>query len=477
MNLGERVELILRNTLTQKTLRYLTKKDKTGECSIGKILKTYGQPNLSVGPKLKYSVPHAVIDLLVRKSGAKREDFCKELQSSTSFRRAIITACRSVGEFGLVKPQVFSSPLIVIWNFTQACNLHCRHCYQNAGARASDELSLEEKFHVIDELAYNDVPMLAFSGGEPLVSKDFWPTLAYARTKEFHISVATNGTLLTPETVERLADTGADYVEVSIDSVHPEKHDAFRGGQGYWARSIRGLENLARNKRLKSSMASTITQLNFDELEDLIQLAKDMGLNYFYIFNFIPTGRAKDIVDLDLTPQQREQMIEFMNKHLNEGKIHVMGTVPQYGRKCLEHYMVGKIIATGHYGSSSHNSTRVFAKYIGGCAVGRCMMAVQPNGDVTPCVFMPIVFGSLRRNSLWHLWRENDLLDKFRDRSILGGNCGKCDWQLYCGGCRARAYGYFGDVTEADPGCVFNSPVWERLKEETEKIPQPEFQH
>jgi radical SAM protein with 4Fe4S-binding SPASM domain len=478
MNLGERVELMLTKPWAQKTLRYLTKKDQKGKCSIGKILSSYGRDDLGMWPRVKYAVPHAVIDFIARKAGAKREDFRKDLQTSTSLRRAIITACRSVGEFGLIKPQVFSSPLIVIWNFTQACNLNCRHCYQNAGPRAeADELTLEEKFGVIDELAENDVPMLAFSGGEPLVSEDFWPVLAYAKSKKFHISVATNGTLLNPETVERLADTGADYVEVSIDSVHAEKHDAFRGGKGYWARSIRGLKNLAKNKRLSSSMASTITRLNFDELEDLIGMAKDLGLNYFYIFNFIPTGRGKDIVDMDLSPEQREQMIEFMNRHLNEGKIQVMGTVPQYGRKCLENYMDGRMIATGHYGSSTNSSTIVFARYIGGCAVGRCMMAIQPNGDVTPCVFMPIVFGNLREKSLWRLWRENDLLGKFRDRSILGGNCGVCDWQLYCGGCRARAYGYFGDVTEADPGCMFNIPAWERLNTEKEKVMQPEYQH
>jgi radical SAM protein with 4Fe4S-binding SPASM domain len=474
MNLGERIEQMLKTYWMQKTLRYLAEQDETGACAIGRILSSYGRSDLPIWPKLKYAIPHMTINWLIKKGGGSRDGFRAEIRTSTSFRRAIITACRSIGEFGLVKPQVFSSPLIVIWNFTQACNLRCRHCYQNAGPRADDELSLEEKYHVIDELAANDVSMLAFSGGEPLVSPDFWPTLAYAKTKEFHISVATNGTLLTPETLDRMADNGVDYVEVSIDSVHPEKHDAFRGGHGYWARSIKGLENLARHKRLRASMASTITQLNFDELDDLITMAKDMGLEYFYLFNFIPTGRGKDIVDLDLTPEQREQMITFMNRHLNEGKIQVMGTAPQYGRKCLENYMDGQLIATGHYGSSGHNSTRVIARYIGGCAVGRCMMAIQPNGDVTPCVFMPVVFGSLRDKPLRRLWRENDLLGKFRDRSILGGNCGKCDWQLYCGGCRARAYGYFGDVTAADPGCVFNTPAWEQLKEETEKVPQTE---
>jgi radical SAM protein with 4Fe4S-binding SPASM domain len=477
MNAGERFEQILQKPTVQKTLRYLSKSNGTGDCPIGRILETYCQEDLPVGSRLKYAIPHAIINYMVQKSGGSPDDVRKALRTNPAYLRALTVTCRSIGEVGLMKPQTFSAPLMVVWNFTQACNLHCRHCYQNAGARTDDELSLQEKYNVLDELAANDVPMLAFSGGEPLMSPDFWPALAYAHSKKFHISVATNGTLLTPETVERLADTGAHYVEVSIDSVDPKKHDAFRGGHGYWARSIKGLENLARNKRLKASMASTVTQLNYDELEDLLNLAIDMGLDYFYVFNFIPTGRGKDIIDLDLTPEQREAVIEFMKKQLNEGRIQVMGTVPQYGRKCLENYVAGQIIATGHHGSSNHKATKVFARYIGGCGVGRCMLAIQPNGDVTPCVFMPIVLGNLREKPLHQIWRDNRLLGKFRDRSILGGNCGKCDWQLYCGGCRARAYGYFGDVTAADPGCVFNESEWEHLKEESARAPQPQFQH
>jgi radical SAM protein with 4Fe4S-binding SPASM domain len=478
MNAGEKVEQVLTSSWAQKTLRYLSRRDAKGECVVGRIIDSYSREDRPVGSRLKYAVPYAIIDWMVRRGGVDTSAFRRGLRTNPFFRSALVTTCRSIGEFGLVRPQTFSSPLMVIWNFTQACNLKCKHCYQNAGkGAASDELTLDEKYHVIDELADNDVPMLAFSGGEPLMSPDFWRVLAYAQTKEFHISVATNGTMLTPETVDRLADTGAHYVEVSIDSVHPEKHDAFRGGHGYWERSIRGLKNVARNERLQSSMASTITRLNFDELEDLLDLAVDVGCDYFYVFNFIPTGRGRDIMDLDLTPEQREKMVEFMSKCLNEEKIKVMGTVPQYGRRCLQDYMPGMLIATGHYGSSNSDSTKVVARYIGGCAVGRCMLAIQPNGDVTPCVFLPIKLGSLREKPLARVWRENDILDKFRDRSILGGNCGKCEWNLYCGGCRARAYGYFGDVTAPDPGCVYNGDAWEELKHHAEEASRLELQH
>ncbi len=403
MNLSERMEQILARSWAKKTLKTLTRKDETGKCAVGRILDTYVRDDVPIWAKIKYALPHTIIDFLVRKSGVSKKQFRDQIRSSVSLQRAIITTCRSVGEFGLSKPQVFSSPLIVIWNFTQACNLNCKHCYQNAGPKAHDELTLEEKFRVIDELAANDVSMLAFSGGEPLVSPDFWPVATYAATKKFHISVATNGTLLSPATVDRLAESGVDYVEVSIDSVHPEKHDEFRGGKGYWERSISGLKNLTKNKRLRSSMASTITKLNYDELEDLIIMAKEIGTDYFYIFNFIPTGRGKDIIDLDITPGQCEKMLDFMYRHLNEGQIKVMGTVPQYGRKCMEHYVEGALIATGHYGASNNIATRIVAKYIGGCAVGRCMLAIQPNGDLTPCVFMPIVFGNLRDKPLKRL--------------------------------------------------------------------------
>ncbi len=73
------------------------------------------------------------------------------------------------------------------------------------------------------------MPFLATAGGEPLVSKDVWPTLERARTRGIHVSLATNGTLLTKDTVRRLIDAGVKYVEVSVDSLIPEEHDRFRG--------------------------------------------------------------------------------------------------------------------------------------------------------------------------------------------------------------------------------------------------------
>jgi radical SAM protein with 4Fe4S-binding SPASM domain len=459
----ERIEEFLSKRPVQHVLRWLTKQGGDGDCVLSRVMATYGQPNLSWAQKLRYGLPHLGMEWVRKRTGASVELVRDTVLGSPAWRRGLTNAARGVGEFGLGRPQVFSAPLMVVWNFTQNCNLQCRHCYQNAGTPRGAELSLSEKMHVLDELAYNDVPMLAFSGGEPLLGRDFWPVLAQARARGFHISVATNGTLLTREVVARLAETGAEYVEVSIDSTRPGKHDEFRGRHGYWQKAVAGLKNLVADGRMGTGLACTVTAWNFDELEDIIRMSKDLGVGMFYVFNFIPTGRAREIADIDLTPVQRERMLEIMQTQLDTGFC-VMGTAPQLGRRCLQHYRLGGTIATGHYGASSHGATPVLARYIGGCGAGRCLLAVQPNGDLTPCVFLPLVIGSLRRDRLHDLWRTSAVLDRLRNRELLQGHCGVCEWKSYCGGCRARAYGYFGDLTEADPGCLFNAEAWQRVQ-------------
>ena len=122
------------------------------------------------------------------------------------------------------------------------------------------------------------------------------------------------------------------------------------------------------------------------------------------------------------------------------------------------------LINTGHYGAGPGSTTKTLAKYIGGCGAGRCYCAVQPNGDITPCVFMPLVVGNVRRDDFMNVWENCEVFKQLRDRSTYGENCVSCDYKYYCGGCRARSYGYFGDFLGPDPGCINNRESWQRLK-------------
>ncbi len=256
---------------------------------------------------------------------------------------------------------------------------------------------------------------------------------------------------------------GVKYVEVSLDSVNSEEHDAFRGLKGAWHRSVEGIKNVAATPGLRAGMAACFTRANVHMAAAMINLAKDIGCTTFVHFNFIPVGRGKEIAQSDLTPAQREDLLRTLNQFLQEGEISIMSTAPQFGRACLAYRPEDGLMATGHAGSGRGRKTRVLSKYIGGCGAGRCYCSIQPIGKVNPCVYMPShEAGDLRKQRFAEIW-NNALFEVMSDREDRGDHCGVCDYRHYCGGCRARAASYTGDLQAGDPGCVYKSHVWEEV--------------
>lgn len=464
----EKIIDLLSRPSVQRVFRRITRRRADGGCTLDDFFRAYATGRMTLGQRLKFAIPTWVTEYIRKKVGASRDTLAQRVLGHTPTARAMVNTVRSVGHLGLSTPQNFMAPLMVVWNFTQACNFKCKHCYQDAHRPLPDELTFDEKIALVDKLAALDVPMLAFSGGEPLMGPHFWEVARHAADVGFHMSVATNGSLCTPENVQRLVDSGIGYTEISLDSIDPAKHDDFRGGQGYWEAAVRGIDNSIANPNMKTGVATTVTQLNIDELENIIQWCIDRGVNTFYAFNFIPTGRGRDIVDIDLSPQQRERMLGILQKTLVEDKIAVMSSATQYGRACIELGDPESAINTGHYGYSSGKKTRLLARYVGGCGAGRCYCAIQPNGKITPCVFMPIEIGDIRSDDFEAMWLNHPVLKVLRDREDRSGHCKVCDYKTYCGGCRARSYGYFGDLRRADPGCKFNMAEWQEILDSVE---------
>jgi len=203
-------------------------------------------------------------------------------------------------------------------------------------------------------------------------------------------------------------------------------------------------------------IAATITRFNFHEVEDLIKFSANSGVDSFCAFNFVPTGRGKDIQSSDISPIMREHLLNKLNEYLNKGDIVVYCTAPQYLRVSLMNSSVSKFIPINHYLVGEGGAAQGLARYLGGCGCGRIYCAIQPNGVVTPCVFMPIEVGDLRKEKLIDIWQNAPLMNLLRNRDNLEGHCKICEYRDFCGGCRARAYAYFGRVTAPDPGCIYN---------------------
>jgi radical SAM protein with 4Fe4S-binding SPASM domain len=457
------LEDLLDRRWMQKLLGYVSKSRPSGKTMIEEILESYANPTAPLSQRIKYWLFHLFIKRI--KGSVTDPTFRDKIGQHISTVRGLVVTARSVAEYGLTLPQRFSAPLIVVWNLTNQCNLRCRHCYQDSEReRLGDELGLAEKLDLVDQIGEMYVPMIAFAGGEPTVNKDLLPVLRRCQKHGIHTTLATHGGTMTPRLAARLAKAGIKYVEISLDSVDPVKHDAFRGEPGMWRRTVEGMGNVVKQEGMRLGVAMCIHRGNFEEVEDMLQFAVDMGASCFAHFNFIPVGRGLEMAGSDLDPSQREQLLHLLNKWMQSGRIGVLSTSPQFGRICIAHTPVEGKQSCSHVGGGGGEKARVIAKYLGGCGAGRCYVAVEPNGDITPCVYLPHrLLGNIRCRRLADIFRNNEFWELLCDRDWRTHHCEVCEFKHYCGGCRARADAYFGELNAGDPGCLFNHKHWDAL--------------
>ncbi len=340
---------------------------------------------------------------------------------------------------------------VTMWNLTRRCNLACEHCYMDASSAAADELGLEEGIRLIDELAGLKIPMLIMTGGEPLLSRNFYAYAFHARAVGLRTVISTNGTLITPEVAGLLREAEIRYVGVSLDSCRPEVHDKFRGVKGAYERALAGLKN-ARDAGLKTGLRVTLTRENWHEVPALLDLALEMNVPRFCLYHLVPTGRGADIVDMDVTADERRSVITFLAEaatELKDREIEILSTdSPMDGAYLLEMLKDDPV---------RRERAWKLLENAGGCSAGTKVANISYDGDVHPCHFMPDVVGNIREKSFREIWIDDPSpeLKALRGmRETLLGACGECDYKVLCGGCRQKARYYKGDLREEDPTCI-----------------------
>ncbi|MGA7798005.1 MAG: radical SAM protein [Methanoregula sp.] len=379
----------------------------------------------------------------------------------TVFRRGLVNVLSGIAHYGITRPQIVNAPFLVVWDFTHMCNLKCKHCYQDAQKALPGEISTDEAKQLIDQLSAAGVVVIAFSGGEPLMRKDFFEIARYAHEHDLYVALASNGTLITPEVAQKLHDAGVDYVEVSIDGKDAASHDAMRGISGAFDRSVEGIRNCVA-QGIYSCIATTVTRENYDQVDEIYELGRKLGVKRMMCFNFIPTGRGMEMSGQDITPCQREDLLRFILTKDHGGTMpEILSTAPQFARVALsDSDCHGVPVGHFHAGNGLDGRTRMLADFIGGCGAGRLYCSIEPDGDVQPCVFMPITVGNVKEKPFLGIWHEAQVLHQLRDRSELEGHCAICENKLICGGCRARAWAYYGNLNAPDPGCMNNISYW-----------------
>ncbi|MFN3396444.1 MAG: radical SAM protein [Thermodesulfovibrionales bacterium] len=328
-------------------------------------------------------------------------------------------------------------PYIVSWNVTKRCNLLCPHCYIDSTARLeqnSSELTTEEARLVIDELSYiNDRLMLVFSGGEPLLRRDIYDLIEYASLGGFIPVLGSNGVLITKEGVKLFKEAGLRGIGVSIDSVNSEEHDRFRGFDGAWELSVSGLR-YAREAGIETQIDVTLTDRNYQEIDRFIEFGVGLGVKAINFFFLICTGRA---MKTDISTDNYESALcHVASRVFKEKRLMVRA-------RCAPH--IYRVLYDNGY--SIPPGTR-------GCLAGRSYMRIDPEGNVTPCPYMPVVAGNIRESSLSDIWEGASYLRLLREGKYKG-RCGICEYTEICGGCRARAFVDSGDMMNEDSLCGY----------------------
>ncbi len=349
------------------------------------------------------------------------------------------------------------APKIVAWEITRSCNLACAHCRAAAHCKPyPDELTLEECRKVIDDIAAITDPILILTGGEPLMRADIWDIIDYARERGLHPVIGTNGTLIDDECARKIAEHGIPRVSVSLDFPTAEGQDSFRGQEGAFESTMEGVNNL-RSHGVEVQVNTTITKMNNHLVDDLHQMALDAGAVAFHPFLLVPTGRGEDLVDVELSPQEYEEVLTWAYHKQKCSPMHFKPTdSPQYYR-----IMRQQAAAEGVKVTPETHGMEAMTR---GCLGGISFVFISHVGDVQPCGYFDMQLGNVKKRTFEDIWTNSPIFDDLRHYDRLRGKCGDCEFKGVCGGCRARALAATGDYLAEEPYCAYIPRKYAREK-------------
>ncbi len=329
-------------------------------------------------------------------------------------------------------------------NLTQRCNLACEHCYLDAHTLqngSNDELSRDEVYHILDQIADRTTEvMVVLNGGEPLMRPDLESLLEHGTRRGLSMVVGTNGVMLTDKRVQSLKLAGAMGMGISVDSLDPEQHDRFRGRTGAWEKTLSGIEACRRHE-LPFQVHFSVTESNANEIPAMIDFARTSGARVLNIFFLVCTGRGESMSDISPATYERvlNQLVEAQSE--NQELLIRARCAPHFKRIAYEHDPESPLTrAKGYEG--------------GGCLAGIHYCRITPQGDVTACPYIPDSEGNIRQTPFWEIWEQSAGFASLRNPSLMG-KCGQCEYQQLCGGCRARPLAMGGSLMDTDPWCSY----------------------
>ncbi|MEK7798367.1 MAG: radical SAM protein, partial [Acidobacteriota bacterium] len=299
-----------------------------------------------------------------------------------------------------------TTPFLIIWETTQACDLACRHCRASAQPlRDPRELSTGEGERVLCQAAEMGTPIFILSGGDPLKRADLCHLIRYGAGLGLRMATIPAATpSLTEDAVRNLKSAGLSQMALSLDFPTAARHDAFRGVPGAFEKTMQAVE-WAHRHALPLQINTTLCGQSAPFLEEMVRLVKSLDVVFWEVFFLVPMGRGTALGGL--TALQCEEIFEVLHRTQKEAGFLVKVTeAPHYRRFAVQR-------ARREDGRARHPASALPPQLLRtegpghtiglapqGVNSGNGFLFISHTGDVFPSGFLPITGGNVRQQTL-----------------------------------------------------------------------------
>jgi len=346
-----------------------------------------------------------------------------------------------------------TSPFIVFYEVTRACDLVCKHCRACAQPkRHPHELTNTQSKMLLTQLAsFPKKPTLILTGGDPLKRDDIFDIVAHAVDLGLLTAMTPSATpLVTGDALRRLKDAGLSRLALSLDGADTEVHDSFRGVDGSYALTFEILKN-AREAGLSLQINTTVTRRNIHQLESIAEQIAKEGIVLWSVFFLVPIGRGLE--EERISAAEYEDVFEILLRHSKIQPYAIKTTeAHHYRRYAMQH---GDGAGSGHPGALNRPIPDRIQRAPLGVNDGKGCMFVSHTGSVYPSGFMALNCGKFPTQSVIDIYQNSEIFQALRDPDKFHGKCGVCEYRHICGGSRARAFAVTRDPIASEPDCIY----------------------
>jgi 12,18-didecarboxysiroheme deacetylase len=344
---------------------------------------------------------------------------------------------------------------VVVWNMTRRCNLKCVHCYAKSEDISYDnELTHEQSLAMIDDLAEFGVPVLLFSGGEPLIHPRLVEYAQYAVSKGMRAVISTNGTLITREKAKQLKEIGLSYVGISLDGLE-KTHDMFRGVPGSFKKAMKAVDN-CQEAGIKVGLRFTINKRNVADIPGIFDLLEEKNIPRACFYHLVYSGRGSEIAKEDLSHEETRQVLDLIMDRTKD--LHDRNKAKEI--LTVDNHADGPYLYQRLLEEDPERAAEVLEllEMNEGNNSGRGIGCISWDGEVHPDQFWrEISLGNIKDRPFSEIWvdEENEFLMKMKEKKKhVKGRCAECRWLDICAGnFRARAESVANDPWDSDPAC------------------------